>query len=115
METTSTLDLVGYIATLPNLLICAAVWSCIQLVTRTWPQYFATKLALRIKPFAAVVICVGLCLMPGVQPADLSSGNKVLLGVVLGSFAGQVHKVIKQSIFGHGVERKAHKEKDELP
>jgi hypothetical protein len=107
METAANpvLDLVGFVATIPNLLICVAVWSIIQTVTKLAPKIFESSIALRAKPLAAILFCVGACFIPSVQPVDMTAGNRILLGVVLGTFAGQVHKILKQSILGHGAGR----------
>lgn len=98
-------DPATYLLTPQNVMVCAAAWAIIQMLSKGIPEVFTSKLALRLKPVASMVLCTALCFIPNVQPPDISAANKVLLGIVLGAFAGQVHKILKQTVLGHGAGR----------
>ena len=93
-------ELASQFLTFTNAGVMLAAWSIIQAIDRGLPSMSAKAFMVRMKPGAAMALCAAMCCIPGVQGADLSLANKVILGLVLGSFAGTAHKVVTQTILG---------------
>ena len=92
--------LVKILGTQGNLLIVGGVWSLVQCLTKAFPGVAARAIVKRLKPMAGIVLCVGTCLIPGVQPDEMSVVNQVLVGLILGFGVGHGHKLLKRTAFG---------------
>lgn len=83
-----------------NLMIAGAVWTLIQAVRRLIPKLERHPFYVRAKPLASILLCSGAVWIPNVTAVALGTGERIMLGVVLGTMVGQMHKVIKQSGLG---------------
>ena len=88
------------LATPSNLLIVAGAYALTQSLTKAFPRVFHSPLAARLKPGASIVWCSICMWIPGLGPEGLSTGSKILLGIVLGNSTSHGHKILKQTIFG---------------
>jgi hypothetical protein len=78
---------------------CAAA-VIIILFARAFPKITASKTYARIAPLLPLVLCILLGFIPGVHPAEMPFGVRILFGVLLGATLGWAYKFVKQSVGG---------------
>lgn len=91
----------AYLMQVENLLIVAAVWTVIKLAQRFLPDVFKQRLVVRFLPLLPIGLTSLAVWLPGVGPVDLTAGNRVLLGIVLGAMVAHAHKVFAQTALGY--------------
>lgn len=89
-----------FLLTETNLTIVIAVWSAIQAMTRALPKVFESPAAKRLKPGASIVLCIAVCMIPGVQPDEMPEMTKLLVGIILGNAVSHAHKILKHTFLG---------------
>lgn len=89
----------AYLLRTEHMLIMCAVWVIISLVRSLWPALENNRAWVRALPALPVVACSVAVWIPGL--VEGATGERILLGIVLGAMCGHAHKVTKQSIFGN--------------
>lgn len=92
-------DFAAYILQTEHILLMVAVSAVIALLQRVLPGLADNPYWARLLPALPVLACSVAVWVPGLLVA--SPGERLMLGVVLGSLCGHVHKTIKQTIFGN--------------
>jgi hypothetical protein len=85
---------------LESLLTMAAVWVLMSAAKKTIPKVMQNPLVIRLLPLVPIALCSGAVWIPGLAPAGIEAGPRIMLGVVLGAGAGQAHKILKQTGLG---------------
>lgn len=93
-------DFAAYLLKADHLLIMVAVWVGIATVQRLCPSLADNPNWVRALPAIPILACSVLVWVPGLGVVGTVS-ERVLLGLVLGAFSGQAHKLLKQSVFGN--------------
>jgi hypothetical protein len=99
MEVSGVKTLTDLLLTTENLLIMIASWFLVIIAKRAAPKFFERPFMVRMLPVLPTFIAVGLVWIPGLRP-DMEWGATLILGVVLGWGAGQVHKILSQTVLG---------------
>lgn len=89
---------VDYLLRTEHILIACSVWVAIGLVRRLVPELERNHVWVRLLPLMPTILCSISVWLP-----DLVEGgptDRILLGLVLGSFCGHLHKLFKQTVFG---------------
>jgi hypothetical protein len=92
-------DFVDYMMTLEHILIMASCSAALALTRRLMPTLCGDSTWARLLPAMPIVLCSIAVWLPGL--VEGSTAEKALLGVVLGSFAGHAHKLVRQTVFGN--------------
>lgn len=90
---------VDYLLRPEHALVMCAVWVVIGLVKRVAPCLESNRTWLRMLPVMPIILCSWAVWVPGL--VEGTPAERVLLGLVLGSFCGHMHKFIRQSVFGN--------------
>lgn len=85
---------------LESLLTMGGVWVLMSAAKKTAPKIMNTPIAARLLPLVPLALCSGAVWLPGIAPEGIELGPRVMLGVILGSGAGQAHKILKQTGLG---------------
>lgn len=80
-------------------LIVAAVPVLIRTVLGLFPALATKKATARLLPVVPLLLCSAAVWIPGIAD-DMEIGNRIFLGIALGSIAGQSHKLAKQTVMG---------------
>lgn len=99
METEAVKSLSDLLLSTENLIIMVAAWVIISSARKIVPKFFEKSLVARLLPILPMAITCSVVWLPGLRP-EMGWGATLLLGVVLGWGAGQVHKVVKQTFLG---------------
>ena len=83
-----------------NLYIVIGVWILITTLHRVVPELKSKAWWARVQPVLPLVLCNAAMWLPGVAQAEMSTGDKFILGTILGFSVGHAHKVVKQFGFG---------------
>ena len=83
-----------------SLLTMTAVWVLMGVAKKTLPKVMAHPFMIRLMPLLPIALCSGAVWIPGLAPEGIAIGPRIMLGVVLGSGAGQAHKILKQTGLG---------------
>lgn len=90
---------VAYLFNVDNVLIMITASVVIAVTRYVFPWLEDHRAWVRSLPLQPIALCSIFVWLPGLAPGCAS--EKILLGIVLGTFSGQAHKVVKQSIFGN--------------
>ena len=90
---------VEYLLRTEHVLIAVAVWVAISTAQRIVPSLAQNARWVRLLPVLPILGCSALVWLPGL--VDGSPAQKVLLGIVLGSACGHLHKLVRQTILGN--------------
>lgn len=90
---------VDYLLRTEHMLIMLGVWVGLTLAQRMLPRLAENRHWARALPAVPVLACSVAVWLPGL--VDGSPAERVLLGLILGSFSGHAHKLLKQSVFGN--------------
>lgn len=82
------------------------VGTLLQIFVKLFPRFWSTDFGSRLLPLAPLLLCAAAVWVPGLAPADLSSLDRIVLGIMLGGTAGQTHKVITQTGLGRDSRRR---------
>ncbi len=85
---------------LESLLIMAAVWSMMGTAKKIAPKFMNSPIVARLLPLAPIAMCSGAVWIPGLVPVEMQIGPRIMLGVLLGTCAGQSHKILRQTGLG---------------
>jgi hypothetical protein len=83
-----------------NLLTMIGVWVFIGAVGKVLPKTSDTAGWARLQPLAPLILCAAAVWIPGLQPAEMGAGTRIMLALCLGFGVGHVHKIIRQTGFG---------------
>jgi len=84
-----------------NLYLMVAMYAVLTTAQKVLPERWINHpLVVRLAPLYPLVLCSAGVWVPGQQPADMSAGSKVLVGLVLGWACGHLNKVWKQTVRG---------------
>lgn len=92
-------DLAAYILRTEHILLMAAVAAVIEAVGRALPGLADNPYWVRLLPVLPMLACSVAVWVPGL--VDGSVGERMVLGVLLGSFCGHFHKVVRQTVLGN--------------
>jgi hypothetical protein len=117
MDAQAVKTLTDLLLTTENLLIMIAAWFAIVIARKASPGVFRRPILVRLLPVLPTAITVGLIWVPGLRP-DMPWGATLVLGIVLGWGAGQIHKVLAQTVLGrddriHGLKATAPRDPSE--
>jgi len=90
-----------YLLRSEHLLVMVAVSASMSLAAKIMPSLNVNPYWVRLLPVIPVLACSAAVWLPGLL--DGTVGERLLLGVVLGSLCGHAHKLVLQSIFGNDV------------
>lgn len=113
METTATgasqavQTLTDLLLTPENLMIMVAAWFLVVIARRAAPAFFTRPFMVRMLPVLPTFLTLGLIWIPGLRPTDMTIGATLVLGLILGWGASNVHKILSQTVLGRD-ERIAH-------
>jgi hypothetical protein len=85
---------------LESLLIMSAVWALMGAAKKVAPKFMQHAIVARLLPLVPIALCSGAVWIPGLVPAEMQIGPRIMLGVLLGTCAGQSHKILKQTGMG---------------
>jgi hypothetical protein len=97
MEQHACLTLTDVVLNPENLAVVTGVSIVMVTVTRAVPELVATTWWARVRPLLPPLMCIAALWLPGVADAQMQTGDRALLGLLLGVFAGQVHKILNQA------------------
>lgn len=97
-----------------NVLTMVGVWVFIGAFSKVFPRTGDSSGWARFQPLAPLVLCLAAVWIPGLQPAEMGSGTRIMLALCLGFGVGHVHKIVRQTGFGDD-ERIERKKDDWLP
>lgn len=89
-----------YLLQISNLLIVAAVSTLLETVHRIFPKVKTHSIWARIAPAAPILLCSAAVWIPGAADPGLTSGARIMLGIVLGAMTANAHKILKQTALG---------------
>ena len=90
----------SYLLRIENVLIMVAVSAMISILQHVFAEQLEHNPTwARLLPATPVLLCSVVVWLPGL--AQGSASQKILLGVVLGSFSGYAYKLMKQTVFGN--------------
>ena len=92
-------EFVTYLLRTEHMLIMLSVSVGISTVGRLAPSVADNANWARALPILPIVLCSAMVWLPGLVGGQL--WEKLLLGLVLGSFSASANKILRQSIFGH--------------
>lgn len=90
---------VDYLLRPEHALIMLAAWVVLSLIKRVAPCLEQNRVWLRLLPLMPVLLCSWAVWFPGLVFG--SPSEKILLGLVLGSFCGHAYKFFRQTVFGN--------------
>jgi hypothetical protein len=84
-----------------SLYLMGAVWVVMETAGRMLPpKVTANQVYLRVLPLVPILLCSAAVWIPGIISDPLSPSSRVLVGIILGWGAGQVHKIFMQTVLG---------------
>lgn len=92
-------EFVEYVLRVEHMLLMVAVSVLISTAQRLLPSLRQSRTWARALPGLPIVLCSVFVWLPGLVDGD--PAQKLLLGIVLGSFAGQANKILRQSLLGN--------------
>lgn len=92
-------NVVEYLLRTEHLLIMVAAWVTISTTHRIFPRLASNTVWVRLLPLVPIAFCSAVVWLPGLVEGP--PAQRVLLGIVLGSFSGQAYKVLRQTLFGN--------------
>lgn len=92
-------DFAAYLLRTEHLLIMLAVSVTLSAIGRLWPLLAQHPTWVRLLPVLPMLACSVIVWIPDM--VEGTAGHRVLLGVVLGAFCGQGHKIVAQTVFGN--------------
>lgn len=91
-------DFAAYLVRTEHVLLMAAVSAVIEVVGRALPGLSENPYWARLLPILPLLTCSVAVWVPGLIGGTV--GERIMLGVVLGSFCGHFHKVVRQTVIG---------------
>jgi len=106
VHTTATaVDVVGRLVTPQNLGMSAGLWLLLETARRLAPRLFQSGTFKRLLPILPEVLGAGVYwLMPALAAPHASLGERLLTGIVVGTGASKVRKLIRQSLLGNDAD-----------
>ncbi len=83
-----------------NALIILAVWALIQAAKKTLPELANKPMFARLEPLLPLILCSAAVWIPQATAEDIGTGERIMLGLVLGFAVGHAHKILGQTAFG---------------
>lgn len=82
-----------------HIIAMVATWALIEVIKRLVPTMATSGWFKRLLPLMPLIFCSAAVWLPGVS-MPMPWGSRVLLGIVLGSISGHVHKMARQTLLG---------------
>ncbi len=79
-----------------NVLVIVAAWTLITTSKRMVPEFFESKAGKRFLPILPVLVCEALVFATMAFQPHMFTGERALLGVVLGTLTANVHTLAKR-------------------
>ncbi len=84
-----------------NLYLVVATYVLLNTFFRILPPALETNVVLvRLIPVFPILLCSAGVWFPGQQPAGMTAGDKVMIGLILGYVCGHMHKFWMQTVMG---------------
>lgn len=93
-------ELIDYLMKIENISIAVAVWVLLSVVTRVFPKLKAHPMWARLAPALPILLCSAAVWIPGCADPELGVGSRIFLGIILGAFAANAHKIFGQTVLG---------------
>ena len=92
-------ELTATLLTAGNGIIMLSSSALIQAMHRLFPDLCGRAWFVRVRPLLPILVCSIFVWLPGARPPE-EIGTRIMVGIILGTFAASVYKTVSQTVMG---------------